>query len=82
MTDQNLSPDPDPAEPTVHELLLARINEHCPDGRPRARPGSRGHRAAGARAGRSCRNAITMASVMVVEIRLRAHSRPLDSNEQ
>ncbi|HZA77016.1 MAG TPA: hypothetical protein VE623_11590 [Acidimicrobiales bacterium] len=31
---------------------------------------------------RSCRNAITMASVMVDEIRLRAHSRPLDSDDQ
>ena len=31
---------------------------------------------------RSCRNAITMASVMVDEIRLRAHSRPLDESEQ
>ena len=27
---------------------------------------------------RSCRNAITMASVMVDEIRLRAHARPLN----
>jgi hypothetical protein len=27
---------------------------------------------------RSCRNAITMASVMVDQIRLRAHARPLD----
>jgi hypothetical protein len=27
---------------------------------------------------RSCRNAITMAQVMVDEIRLRAHARPLD----
>ena len=31
---------------------------------------------------RSCRNAITMASVMVDEIRLRAHSRPLDEPGQ
>jgi hypothetical protein len=30
---------------------------------------------------RSCRNAITMASVMVDEIRLRAHTRPLDEPE-
>ena len=30
---------------------------------------------------RSCRNAITMASVMVDEIRLRAHARPLDSDD-
>jgi vacuolar-type H+-ATPase subunit D/Vma8 len=27
---------------------------------------------------RSCRNAMTMASVMIDEIRLRAHARPLD----
>jgi len=31
---------------------------------------------------RSCRNAITMASVMVEEIRLRAHARPLDEPGQ
>jgi hypothetical protein len=30
---------------------------------------------------RSCRNAITMASVMVDEIRLRAYARPLDEPE-
>jgi hypothetical protein len=30
---------------------------------------------------RSCRNAITMASVMVDEIRLRAHAQPLDEPE-
>jgi hypothetical protein len=30
---------------------------------------------------RSCRNACTMASVMVDEIRLRAHARPLDEPE-
>jgi len=30
---------------------------------------------------RSCRNAITMCSVMVDEIRLRAHARPLDEGE-
>jgi hypothetical protein len=30
---------------------------------------------------RSCRNAITMAAVMVDEIRLRAHARPLDEPE-
>jgi hypothetical protein len=30
---------------------------------------------------RSCRNAITMASVMVDEIRLRARAHPLDSDD-
>ena len=31
---------------------------------------------------RSCRNAITMASVMIDEIRLRAHARPLDNDDE
>jgi hypothetical protein len=31
---------------------------------------------------RSCRNGITMASVMIDEIRLRAHARPLDEAGQ
>jgi hypothetical protein len=31
---------------------------------------------------RSCRNAITMASVMIDKIRLRAHARPLDDAGQ
>jgi hypothetical protein len=31
---------------------------------------------------RSCRNAITMASEMVDEIRLRAHARPLDNDDK
>jgi hypothetical protein len=31
---------------------------------------------------RSCRNAITMASVMIDEIRLRAHARPLEQTGQ
>jgi hypothetical protein len=30
---------------------------------------------------RSCRNAIRMASVMLDEIRLRAHAKPLDRDE-
>jgi hypothetical protein len=30
----------------------------------------------------SCRNAITMASVMIDEIRLRAHARPLDNDDK
>jgi hypothetical protein len=30
---------------------------------------------------RSCRNAITMASVMVDEIHLRAHARPLEEDD-
>jgi hypothetical protein len=65
-------------EPTVHELLLARVDEHCRllalelDQVAKACEQLEPERA------RSCRNAITMASVMVDEIRLRAHARALD----
>jgi hypothetical protein len=82
MSDQNLPPDPEPAEPTVRELLLARIDEHCRmlalelDQVRKATEQLAPERA------RSCRNAITMASVMVDEIRLRAHARPLDEPGQ
>jgi hypothetical protein len=74
------TPDPEPAEPTVRELLLARIDEHCRllglelDEVAKARE-QEPERA------RSCRIAITMCSVMVDEIRLRAPARPLDEPE-
>jgi hypothetical protein len=66
------------AEPTAREQLLARIDEHCRllalelDHVREATEQLAPERA------RSCRNAITMASVMIDEIRLRAHSRPID----
>jgi hypothetical protein len=75
-------PDPESHEqPPVEQLLLNRIDEHvkvltrgldhvaslCEQLHPER--------------ARSCRNAITMASVMVDEIRLRAHARPLDEPE-
>jgi hypothetical protein len=66
---------------TVRELLLAKIDEHCrllelelqqvTDACEQLEP----ERA------RSCRNAITMASVMVDEIKLRAHA-PLGEEER
>jgi hypothetical protein len=68
-------------DPNVRDLLLAKIDELV------ARMASL---LAEIRAvteqleperARSCRNAITMASVMVDEIRLRAHARPLDEPE-
>jgi hypothetical protein len=69
------------AEPTVDELLLARINEHCRLlGLELAQVTKACEQLAPERA-RSCRNAITMASVMVDEIRLRAHARPIDGPE-
>jgi hypothetical protein len=70
-------------EPTVHELLLDRIDEHCRllalelDQVAKACEQLVPERSRS----RSCRNAITMCSVMVDEIRLRAHARPLDEPE-
>ena len=68
-------------DPTVREMLLAKVDEitaavttHLAEVRvvtEQLHP----ERA------RSCRNAITMCSVMVDEIRLRAHARPLDEPE-
>jgi hypothetical protein len=81
MPDPNLPPDPEPAEPTVHELLLARIDEHCRLlGLELDQVAKACEQLAPERAW-SCGNAITMASVMVDEIRLRAHARPLDEPE-
>jgi hypothetical protein len=68
-------------EPTVSELLLSRIDEHCRllglelDQVAKACEQLHPERA------RSCRNAITMCSVLVDEIRLRAHARPIDEPE-
>ena len=68
-------------EPTVHKLLLAHIDEHCRLlGLELDQVAKACDQLAPERA-RSCRNAITMASVMVDEIRLRAHARPLDEPE-
>jgi hypothetical protein len=73
-------PTPEPEqESTVLELLLAPIDGHCRQ--PRARRGAGGDRAASPGAGPVVPNAITMASVMIDEIRLRAHARPLDEPE-
>jgi hypothetical protein len=68
-------------EPTVHELLLARIDEHCRLlGLELDQVAKACEQLAPERA-RSCRNALTMCRVMVDEIRLRAHARPLDEPE-
>ena len=69
MPDPNLPPDPGPTEPTVHELLLARIDEHCRLlGLELGQVAKACEQLAPQRA-RSCRNAITMASAMLDEIR-------------
>ena len=68
-------------DPNLRDLLLAKVDEltaamtaHLAEVRE-ATEQLEPERA------RSCRNAITMASVMVDEIRLRAHARPLDGPE-
>jgi hypothetical protein len=69
------------ADPKIREMLLAKVDELT---------ASMASELVEVRAvteqleperARSCRNAITMASVMVDEIRLRAHARPLDEPE-
>jgi hypothetical protein len=80
---QGVGGDDEPVvEPTVHELLLARIDEHCRLlGVELDQVANACEQLAPERA-RSCRNAITMASVMVDEIRLRAHAHPIDEPER
>ena len=68
-------------EPTVRELLLARIDEHCRLLFLELNQVAKACEQLAPERARSCRNAITMASVMVDEIRLRAHARPLDEPE-
>jgi hypothetical protein len=66
---------------TVRELLLARIDEHCRLLEIELEQVTEVTEQLEPERARSCRNAITMASVMVDEIRLRAHARPLDEHE-
>ena len=70
-------------EPTVRELLLARIDEHCRLLGLELDQVAKACEQLGTRRGpASCRNAVTMASVMVDEIRLRAYARPLDGDDE
>ena len=69
------------AEPTVRELLLARIDEHCRLLTLELDQVAETCEQLAPERARSCRNAITMVSVMVDEIRLRAYARPLDEPE-
>jgi hypothetical protein len=65
-------------EPTVREMLLAKVDELVAKATAILEElGAVTEQLEPERA-RSCRNAITMASVMIDEIRLRAHARPLD----
>jgi hypothetical protein len=69
------------AEPTVRELLLARIDEHCRLLALELEQVAKACEQLAPERARSCRNAVTMCSAMVDEIRLRAHARPLGEPE-
>jgi hypothetical protein len=68
-------------EPTVRALLLERVNELVANMTSELDEVRAVTEQLEPERARSCRNAITMASVMVDEIRLRAHARPLDEPE-
>jgi vacuolar-type H+-ATPase subunit D/Vma8 len=65
-------------EPTVRELLLAKVDELVAKVVTLLAEIRTVTEQLEPERARSCRNAITMAFVMVDEIRLRAHARPLD----
>ena len=68
-------------EPTVREMLLAKIDELVANMTNELDEVRTVTEQLEPERARSCRNAITMASVMIDEIRLRAHARPLDEPE-
>jgi hypothetical protein len=69
-------------EPTVRELLLAWVDELVASMASQLDEVRTATEQLHPERARSCRNAITMASVMIDEIRLRAHARPLDEPGQ
>jgi hypothetical protein len=68
-------------EPNVRDLLLARVDEITAKLTELIAEVREVTEQLAPERARSCRNAITMCSVMVDEIRLRAHVRPLDEPE-
>jgi len=68
-------------DPTVRDLLLAEVDDLTGRMAELVAEVREATEQLEPERARSCRNAITMASVMVDEIRLRAHARPLDEPE-
>ena len=66
------------ADPNVRELLFARVDQLTASMDSQLAEVREVTEQLEPERVRSCRNAITMVSVMVDEIRLRAHARPLD----
>jgi hypothetical protein len=65
-------------DPTVREMLLAKVDELVAKVAMLLSETRAVTEQLEPERARSCRNAITMASVMVDEIRLRVHARPLN----
>jgi hypothetical protein len=68
-------------DPNVRDLLLARVDEITAKLTELIAEVREVTEQLAPERARSCRNAITMCSVMIDEIRLRAHARPLDEGE-
>jgi hypothetical protein len=69
-------------KPTVRGMLLARVDELVARMAAQLDEVRTVTEQLESERARSCRNSITMCSVMVDEIRLRAHARPLDQPER
>ena len=69
-------------DPKVRDLLLAKVDELTASMATELADVREVTEQLHPERARSCRNTITMASVMVDEIRLRAHARPLDEPER
>jgi len=63
-------------------LLLARIDEHCRLLALELDQAAKACEQLAPERARSSRNAVTMASVMVDEIKLRAHAHPIVSDDE
>jgi uncharacterized coiled-coil DUF342 family protein len=64
------------SDPTVRDMLVAKIDEIVAKAATLLEEIRAVTEQLHPERARSCRNAITMASVMIDEIRLRAHARP------
>jgi hypothetical protein len=68
-------------DPNVRDLLLARVDEITARMTELIAEVREVTEQLAPERAQSCQNAITMCSVMVDEIRLRAHARPLDRDD-
>jgi hypothetical protein len=69
-------------DPAVRELLLTKVDELTARMATLLDETRETTEQLAPERARSCRNALTMCSVMVDEIRLRAHARPLEEDDK